>query len=88
MLVTPGMIELGPRQAADNEALARRAASIAQIVVVVGQSNARALLAGLEGSSVELLRVRTRDEAVDWVRSTLGPDDVVLYENDLPDHYP
>ena len=88
VLVTPGMIELGPRQAADNEALARRAASIAQIVVVVGQSKARALLAGLEDSSVELLRVRTRDEAVDWVRATLGPDDVVLYENDLPDHYP
>ncbi len=27
-------------------------------------------------------------EAVDWVRRHLGPGDAVLYENDLPDHYP
>jgi len=25
---------------------------------------------------------------VEWVRSQLGPGDAVLYENDLPDHYP
>jgi UDP-N-acetylmuramoyl-tripeptide--D-alanyl-D-alanine ligase len=32
--------------------------------------------------------VRTREDAVAWVRTTLGPGDAVLYENDLPDHYP
>ncbi len=31
---------------------------------------------------------RDRRQAVDWVREHLGPGDVVLYENDLPDHYP
>jgi hypothetical protein len=25
---------------------------------------------------------------VAWVREHLGPGDAVLYENDLPDHYP
>ena len=30
----------------------------------------------------------SRQEAVEWVRSRLGPGDAVLYENDLPDHYP
>jgi hypothetical protein len=25
---------------------------------------------------------------VRWVAANLGPGDVVLYENDLPDHYP
>jgi hypothetical protein len=29
-----------------------------------------------------------RAEAVNWVRQNLGPGDTVLYENDLPDHYP
>jgi hypothetical protein len=28
------------------------------------------------------------DEAVAWVRHELGPGDAVLYENDLPDHFP
>jgi hypothetical protein len=32
--------------------------------------------------------VAHRDEAVAWVRDRLGPGDAVLYENDLPDHYP
>lgn len=30
----------------------------------------------------------TRDHAVAWVKGHLGPGDVVLYENDLSDHYP
>jgi len=32
--------------------------------------------------------VETREEAVAWVRRTLVPGDAILYENDLPDHYP
>jgi UDP-N-acetylmuramoyl-tripeptide--D-alanyl-D-alanine ligase len=34
------------------------------------------------------VRVGRREQAVEWVRERLGPGDVVLYENDLPDHYP
>ena len=30
----------------------------------------------------------TREEAVRWVRTNLRDGDAVLYENDLPDHYP
>ncbi len=32
--------------------------------------------------------VDDRDSAVEWVRKHLGDGDAVLYENDLPDHYP
>jgi UDP-N-acetylmuramoyl-tripeptide--D-alanyl-D-alanine ligase len=32
--------------------------------------------------------VADRRRAVAWVRDHLGPGDTVLYENDLPDHYP
>ncbi len=32
--------------------------------------------------------VANREEAVAWVRANLSPGDAVLYENDLPDHYP
>jgi len=87
VVVTPGMIELGSRQGPDNEAFARLAASVAQVIVVVGHTNARSLLAGVEGTSVEIIRLRTREDAVAWVRTELGSGDAVLYENDLPDHY-
>lgn len=88
VLVTPGMVELGVRQAADNEALARRASEVVSHLVVVGRTNRRALLQGASTLLPRVLTVRTRDEAVAWVRAHLGPGDVVLYENDLPDHYP
>ena len=67
------------------------ARAVATDVVVVGETNRRALLEGLRGSeraAVSSSTVRSRDEAVAWVRRELGPGDVVLYENDLPDHYP
>jgi UDP-N-acetylmuramoyl-tripeptide--D-alanyl-D-alanine ligase len=86
VLVTPGMVELGPRQAEENKKFARAAVAVATDVVVVGRTNRRALLAG--AGDHEVIEVGTREEAVDWVRTHLGQGDAVLYENDLPDHYP
>jgi UDP-N-acetylmuramoyl-tripeptide--D-alanyl-D-alanine ligase len=85
-VVTPGMVELGPRQAQENEAFGRAASAVATDLVVVGRTNRRALVKGAQ--SLAPVVVRTREEAVRWVRTHLGIDDAVLYENDLPDHYP
>ena len=89
VVVTPGMIELGPRQAEENRRFARRAAEIADVIVVVGRTNSRSLRQGIAlAASAERIEAKSRDEAVAWVRSSLGPGDAVLYENDLPDNYP
>jgi UDP-N-acetylmuramoyl-tripeptide--D-alanyl-D-alanine ligase len=37
--------------------------------------------------AAHVVLVGSRDEAVSWVRAHLGEGDVVLYENDLPDHF-
>lgn len=87
VVVTPGMVELGSRQAGENEVFARAACEVASTIVVVGVTNRRALLKGASGLRPVVL-VRTREEAVAWVRGNLCPGDAVLYENDLPDHYP
>jgi UDP-N-acetylmuramoyl-tripeptide--D-alanyl-D-alanine ligase len=86
VLVTPGMVELGRRQAPENRRLAEAAAEQATDLVIVGLTNRRALVSGAEGRAVVL--VGDRAAAVDWVRSNLRSGDAVLYENDLPDHYP
>ena len=66
-------------------AFAQASTEVASDLVVVGSTNRRALAAGSSSGSAHF--VRTREEAVAWVRATLGPGDAVLYENDLPDHY-
>jgi UDP-N-acetylmuramoyl-tripeptide--D-alanyl-D-alanine ligase len=89
VVVTPGMVELGARQPAENARLAREAGTVADGLVVVGRTNRRALLEGAaEGGIGSVIVTPTREAAVAWVRSQLGPGDAVLYENDLPDHYP
>ena len=86
VLVTPGMVELGRRQAEENRAFGSAAAEMAAELVVVGDTNRAALLAGVKGNTPATFR--TREAAVRWVRENLVSGDAVLYENDLPDHYP
>jgi UDP-N-acetylmuramoyl-tripeptide--D-alanyl-D-alanine ligase len=85
VVVTPGMVELGATQAAENRTLGRTAAATGSELVIVGRTNAPDLDAGFGGSA---RRFPHRDAAVDWVRATLHAGDGVLYLNDLPDHYP
>lgn len=88
VLVTPGMVELGPVQGSENEAFARAAAAICDEIIVVGSTNRKALLRGTRKGIASVTVVPTRDAAVALVRDRLGAGDAVLYENDLPDHYP
>jgi UDP-N-acetylmuramoyl-tripeptide--D-alanyl-D-alanine ligase len=88
VVVTPGMVELGPRQYDANRAFAGEAANTATHLVVVGHTNRRALLEGASQGPAEVVTVETRDDAVEWVKANLGAGDAVLYENDLPDHFP
>jgi len=87
-VVTPGMVELGPVQNEQNRAFAQDAAAMVDHLVVVGKTNRRALTEGSANRKASVTVVDSRDEAVAWARANLGPGDAVLYENDLPDHYP
>jgi len=88
-VVTPGMVELGPVQDERNEALGRAVKEAgAATLVVVGRTNGRALRRGGEGGSTDVVDVTTREDAVRLVEQRSRAGDVVLFENDLPDHYP
>ena len=87
-VVTPGMVELGPRQAEENERFAADAAALATDLVVIGATNRRALLEGARRGKARVVLVDDRAGATAWVKENTGPDDVVLFENDLPDHFP
>ena len=86
VVVTPGMVELGREQAPENKDLAAAASKVADTIVVVGRTNAAALVEGA-GRRTTVIKMPNRDAAVAWVRANLSEGDAVLYENDLPDHY-
>jgi UDP-N-acetylmuramoyl-tripeptide--D-alanyl-D-alanine ligase len=88
LLVTPGMVELGPVQDAENESFANAASVVCDEIIVVGRTNRKALLRGAGKGQASVTVVPGRDAAVDLVRARLSAGDAVLYENDLPDHYP
>jgi UDP-N-acetylmuramoyl-tripeptide--D-alanyl-D-alanine ligase len=97
VVVTPGMVELGPLQRAANATFAGEVADVATDLVVVGSTNRRALLGGVAAArgdrragsrGLRVTTVPSRAAAVAWVRQELRAGDVVLYENDLPDQYP
>ena len=85
VVVTPGMVELGPVQDAENERLGRAVIESGATLVIVGWTNRAALQRGGGDAAVT---VPDRETARLWVREHLGAGDGVLWENDLPDHYP
>ena len=90
VLVTPGMVELGERHAVEHETLGRRAAAVCDTVVLVGPARTAPILAGLRAAAFpveHVVVVASLAEATARLATLLGPGDVVLFENDLPDTY-
>jgi UDP-N-acetylmuramoyl-tripeptide--D-alanyl-D-alanine ligase len=89
ILVTPGVVELGPEQAPVNRALSREAAAVCDHTLVVSDTNREAFVAGHAdaGRGERLVEVPNRTEAFRWLQARLQEGDLVVLENDLPDLY-
>ena len=88
VVVTPGIVELGPVQHRRNADFAQSAAEAGAHVIVVGRTNRAALVEGARLGGGEPEVVDHRAQAVPLATAKAGPGGVILYENDLPDHYP
>ena len=83
--ITPGMVELGNEQFARNAELAKAAtATPRHRLCIVGRTNRKALLSG---DKTRTYLYPSREAAATHVMREVSGGDVVLYENDLPDHY-
>jgi len=90
VVVTPGFIELGRLESASNRRLGNDIAAAAQEAVLIGEKRTRPIREGLleSGMPPENIHVFPSLEIANrFIRAAYGPGDVVLYENDLPDHY-
>ena len=90
VVVTPGMVELGDREAEMNREFGAAMADCCDIAVLVGKKRSEAISAGLreKGFPEEKIRVvGSLEEATELIRTITGAGDTVLFENDLPDNY-
>ncbi len=90
IVVTPGMVELGDREAEENHAFGKVMAGIADVVFLVGPKHTKPIYDGLieGGFSEDAIQVfRSLSEASEALWKLAHPGDVVIFENDLPDNY-
>lgn len=90
IIITPGFIEVGKDQSAENKKLAQKAAKIANEFIIVGENAKADLLQGLESTQFpkkNVYTVKSTQEALQLLREIAPPQSVVLIENDLPDQY-
>jgi UDP-N-acetylmuramoyl-tripeptide--D-alanyl-D-alanine ligase len=89
VVITPGMLELGPLQSEANERLGELAAQVADHLIVVAEVNREAIVRGATraGGQAEVITVGSLAAATTKLAGLIGPGDVVLFENDLPGQY-
>ena len=90
IVVTPGFIELGRQEEQSNRRLGNDIAAVAQEILLVGEKHTRPIREGLLESGMAEGNIHvfpSLAQANEFIQESCGPGDVVLYENDLPDHY-
>lgn len=91
IVITPGMIELGPRQEELNRKFGQHIARSVDVAIVVGRYNRDAIIDGIkeEGTLPDdcIYTPETFAEAQTLMLGIAKPGATVLYENDLPDTF-
>ncbi|MBP1925520.1 UDP-N-acetylmuramoyl-tripeptide--D-alanyl-D-alanine ligase [Sedimentibacter acidaminivorans] len=90
IIVTPGMVELGEIEEEENEKFGEYISKVCDVVILVGEKRTAPIVKGfqkLKYSSENLFIVNSLDEASEILKSLTKVNDVVLFENDLPDTY-
>ena len=90
IVVTPGLVELGNIEYKENQNFGEKIAKVANKVIIVNKVNRQAITEGLlKGGFDEqnIILADTLDMAKAKIKDMLTGNDVVLFENDLPDNY-
>lgn len=89
-VITPGLVELGLEQVKSNFDFGVDLAGVADCVIIDSPVNFEAISEGLESAGFEkskVIQAGNLTQAVQLLNSLASNDDVVLFENDLPDNY-
>lgn len=90
ILVTPGIIELGDKHDEVHTELGKKAAEKADVVLAVVPERIQSFVQAFKEHAPEkslLISVASKDKAWEWIFANAAENDVILFENDLPDTY-
>ena len=90
IVIIPGFVEMGTRQADANKELGRTIAVSCDYAIIVNAVNREAIKSGIEEGGLPAEKYFLADSlnhAHQQLAKILRPGDVVLYENDLPDNF-
>ncbi len=85
ILVTPGIAELGPEHNRVHERLGIFCSTRCDIIYVVNSGRIEGFTQAARNGTAQVIEVANFSVARTEVAKTLSIDDVILYENDLPD---
>lgn len=90
IIVTPGMVELGAMEEAANREFGENIGKECDYVILVGEKRTKPIYEGLMDVNFNehnIFIVENLDQATQYIQKIAKPNDVVLFENDLPDNY-
>lgn len=90
IIVTPGMVELGDIEEIENEKFGENIAIVCDIAIIVGIKRSEPIIRGIKKHNFlenNLYVVNSLDEASEILKTITKINDVILFENDLPDTY-
>ena len=84
ILITPGIVELGDKQYAENKNFILYANDKTDYILIVGKTNKEALMEGNKNS----IYFDKIEQAINYALNNInGNKKIILLENDLPDNY-
>ncbi|MDO5724838.1 MAG: UDP-N-acetylmuramoyl-tripeptide--D-alanyl-D-alanine ligase [Tissierellia bacterium] len=90
IIITPGMVELGDKEAEENFLLGGEISRVCDYAILVGIKKTEPIYNGLienKFNKNKIFRAKNLDEGVAFLNKIVKAGDVVLFENDLPDNY-
>lgn len=90
IIVTPGMVELGAEEYKLNKEFGKQIAEVVDVAILVGIKRSKPIEEGLREKKFDennIYVVTSLEEATNRLAKLASPNNVVLFENDLPDNY-
>lgn len=90
IIITPGIIELAEREDFYNSELGKQIAKSADIAILVGREQTKAIYEGLKSENYpeqQIYIAQGLNDAAVYAYSQAQAGDVILFENDLPDYH-